>query len=104
MANTSAQSLPFRCVAPGHRYVSVITMDIMVGWCLEWAVDPTDAEYREVHLCRWCANDARQAGVHTVELAEARKIIRQHEKDMERAAFFRQFVRAPQEENQAMSA
>lgn len=67
------------------------------------AVDPELCEYREIPLCPLCAADARDAGARTVELFEARRVIKRHELDVERKQFFLQFVPA-QEENQAMSA
>ena len=95
----------FKCVAPGHRLTPVLVKETLPGWTFEWAVHPEDAEWQEVHLCRTCATDARQAGVRTVELPEARKIVRRHAIAVERAAFFRSFVPAPvQEESKSGAA
>lgn len=89
-----------RCSAPSCRSLGNVGNDhreILV-------INPELCEYREILLCKVCAAEARSYGVSTVELLEARKIIRQHELDIERAEFFLQFVPAQQEENQAMSA
>ena len=94
----------FKCVAPGHEFTPVLYAETLPGLTVEWAVNPEDSEYQEVHLCRKCATDARDAGVRTVEISEARKIIRRHKITMERAEFFRSFVRTQPEETQAMSA
>ncbi len=90
----------FKCVAPGHKPASVL--DTTPDWVREWAVHPADSVYQEVHLCRKCASDARELGVRTVELTEARKIIRAYNLEQERKSFFLQFV--PGQEEQAMSA
>lgn len=89
----------FRCTAPGHRPLDVTRDDMR-----EYAVHPKFSGYQEVYLCSRCAYDARQAGVQTVDLSAARKIIHRHMVDEERAAFFRSFVPAPVQESESGAA
>ncbi len=90
----------FKCVAPGHNPLAELTEDNLKPW----AVHPEFSEYHEVHLCARCASDARQEGVRTVELSEARKIIERHAIAVQRVEFFRSFIPATQEESEAGAA
>ena len=89
----------FQCAASGHR-----PLDLTKDDTRKYAVHPKSSEYQEVHLCHRCASDARQAGVQTVDLAAAQKIIRQHAIDEERAAFFRSFIPATQEQSETIAS
>ena len=90
----------FKCAAPGHSPL----VDLKEDSLKPWAVHPDFSEYQEVHLCARCASDAREAGVRTVELSEARKIIERHAIAVQRVEFFRSFIPAMQEESEAGAA
>lgn len=76
-----------RCLAPGCRSFGNAEAGLDV-----YAVHPAFSEYTEVPLCALCAGDARDIGVQTVKLLEARALIRRHEVVVMREEFFRQFI------------